>query len=271
MSVYKSEKPEYLERSLQSIWDDQICKPNKIVLVQDGPVGTELSEVLNRWTERLGETIILLVNEKNIGLTKSLNRGISVIKTDYIARMDSDDIALSERFLSQVSFLEENPEISVAGCYIQEFSDTCDNLNERKFPLNTEDCKKIIYRANPLAHPAVMMRKTIFDKGIAYDERYRTSQDLALWFDVLSAGYKVANIEKVLLKFRRNDSVYKRRSNRRDSNLELKVHERGIYKLYGFSPVKALFPIVRYLVRCLPSSLIRAIYNGKVRKIMVEK
>ena len=46
MSVYKSEKPEYLERSLQSIWDDQICKPNKIILVQDGPVGIDLTKVL---------------------------------------------------------------------------------------------------------------------------------------------------------------------------------------------------------------------------------
>ena len=81
MSVYKSEKPEYLERSLQSIWDDQICKPNKIILVQDGPVGIDLTEVLDRWIAKLGDIITLIVNEVNIGLTniaKFLN-----ISTDY--------------------------------------------------------------------------------------------------------------------------------------------------------------------------------------------
>lgn len=88
MSVYKSEKPECLERSLQSIWDDQICpSPNKIILVQDGPVGIDLTEVLDRWIAKLGDIITLIVNEVNIGLTKSLNKGITAIDTDYIARM----------------------------------------------------------------------------------------------------------------------------------------------------------------------------------------
>ncbi len=57
----------------------------------------------------------------------------------------------------------------------------------------------------------------------------------------------MANIDKVLLNFRRNDSVYKRRSNRKDSNLEFKVHEKGIYKLFGISSYKSLFPIARYI------------------------
>mgnify|MGYP001517119714 FL=1 len=142
----------------------------------------------------------------------------------------------------------------------------CENLGVRKFPLDTDGAKKLIYKANPLAHPAVMMRKSMFDDGISYDENYRTSQDLALWFDILTAGYNVANIDKVLLNFRRNDSVYKRRSNRKDSNLEFKVHEKGIYKLFGISPYKSLFPIARYILRLLPSSIIRMLYNGKIRR-----
>ena len=266
MSVYKSEKPEYLERSLQSIWDDQICKPNKIILVQDGPVGIDLTEVLDRWIAKLGDIITLIVNEVNIGLTKSLNKGITAIDTDYIARMDSDDVSRPDRFAVQSEFLDTHKDVAVTGAYIQEFSDICENLGVRKFPLDTDGAKKLIYKANPLAHPAVMMRKSMFDDGISYDENYRTSQDLALWFDILTAGYNVANIDKVLLNFRRNDSVYKRRSNRKDSNLEFKVHEKGIYKLFGISPYKSLFPIARYILRLLPSSIIRMLYNGKIRR-----
>lgn len=180
--------------------------------------------------------------------------------------MDSDDVSRPDRFAVQSEFLDTHKDVAVIGAYIQEFSDICENLGVRKFPLDTAGAKKLIYKANPLAHPAVMMRKSMFDDGISYDENYRTSQDLALWFDILTAGYNVANIDKVLLNFRRNDSVYKRRSNRKDSNLEFKVHEKGIYKLFGISPYKSLFPIARYILRLLPSSIIRMLYNGKIRR-----
>jgi glycosyltransferase involved in cell wall biosynthesis len=270
MSVYKSEKPAFLNRALQSVWDDQSLKPDKIVLVQDGPVGDELSEVLNQWKEKLGDNLCLLKNDINIGLTKSLIKGLSQISTKYVARMDSDDISLSDRFQKQLAFLEENSKISVVGCDIQEFSEKNDNMGIRRFPRNTEGAKNNIYKANPLAHPAVMMRKSMFDEGISYNPNYRTTQDLALWFDVLAAGYEVANLNEVLLKFRREDDIYHRRANWRDSWLELKIHERGIYKLYGLSPVKSLFPIARFAIRLLPGAVIKYIYNGKLRKKMVE-
>lgn len=271
MSVYKSEKPAFLDRALQSVWDDQSVKPDKIVLVQDGPVGDELSEVLNQWEKKLGDDLCLLKNDINIGLTKSLIKGLSQITTKYVARMDSDDISLSDRFQKQLAFLEENPNISVVGCGIQEFSERNDNMGVRRYPRTTKDAIKTIYKANPLAHPAVMMRMSMFREGISYNPNYRTTQDLALWLDVLAAGYEVANLDEILLKFRREDAIYHRRANRKDSWLELKIHERGIYKLYGFSPIKSLFPIARYAVRLLPGSMIKSIYNGKLRKKIVEK
>lgn len=270
MSVYKSERPEYLERSLLSIWNEQTCKPSKIVLVQDGPVSEELMDVLEKWKRKLKDVLVLIVNQQNIGLTKSLNKGIRQITTDLIARMDSDDISLPDRFAKQVDFLEKNKDVSVVGCDIQEFSDTNEGLRVRQFPRDTEGAIASIYKANPLAHPAVMMRKKMFDEGITYNEHYRTSQDLALWFDVLAKGYKVANIDEVLLKFRRNDSVYQRRSNIKDRNLELLVHERGIRQLYGFAPIKSLFPIARYIMKFLPKTMIRALYNGNFRKSLVK-
>lgn len=266
MSVYKSEKPAFLNRSLQSVWDDQSLKPDKIVLVQDGPVGDELSEVLNQWRKKLGDNLCLLKNDINIGLTKSLIKGLSQISTKYVARMDSDDISLPERLQKQFVFLEENPNVSVVGCDIQEFSLKNDNMGVRRFPRNTEGAKNNIYKANPLAHPAVMMRKSMFDEGISYNPNYRTTQDLALWFDVLAAGYEVANINEVLLKFRREDDVYHRRTNWNDSWLEFEIHEKGIYKLYGFSPYKSLFPVARFVIRFLPSSILKNLYNGKLRE-----
>jgi glycosyltransferase involved in cell wall biosynthesis len=265
MSVYKSEKPTYLDRSLQSVWEDQTRKPDEVILVQDGPVADELSSVIGQWKDKLGEALVLLVNETNLGLTKSLNKGIKVAKGEYIARMDSDDISLPDRFLHQVEFMDSHTEISVLGGSIQEFNDKDGIIGERHFPADTASIKQYIHKASPLAHPAVMIRKSLFDEGVLYNEEYRTTQDLALWFDVLATGHQMANLDEYVLQFRRETNVYQRRKNKVDSRLELKIHLKGIKTLFGFSPIKSIYPIARYILRLMPNSVIHWFYNGKLR------
>ncbi|MBR5919515.1 MAG: glycosyltransferase [Prevotella sp.] len=98
MSVYKSEKGEYLDRSLRSVWDDQTRKPEQIFLVEDGPLTEGLYAVIDKWKERLGDKLVVCQNEQNLGLTKSLNNGIELITSDLIARSYSDDITAQQRF-----------------------------------------------------------------------------------------------------------------------------------------------------------------------------
>lgn len=265
ISVYKSEHPQYLDQSLTSVWTNQVLKPDEIVLVQDGPLHHELYNIINKWKIILKDKLRLINNETNLGLTKSLNKGLSVIQSDLIARMDSDDIADPMRFKIQCDFLEKNPEIYVVGTAIQEFNDSNINLGIRYYPRDTQEAIKSMYKANPIAHPSVMIRREVFDKGLKYNERYRTSQDLALWFDIILSGYAIYNLQKPLLYFRRDDAVFKRRAKLKDSFLELKIHEAGIYKLYGFSPYKSLFPIFRFIFRLLPNSLIRSFYDSQYR------
>lgn len=270
MSVYKSEKPAFLDRSLQSVWDDQILKPDEIILVQDGPLGDELLQVIDKWQTKLNDVLVIIRNEGNIGLTKSLNKGIRVANGEYIARMDSDDISLPNRFLHQVEYMEEHPEISVLGGAIQEFNDQDGIIGERHFPAETASIRQYIHKASPVAHPAVMIRKTLFDEGVLYNEEYRTTQDLALWFDVLATGHQVANIDEFVLQFRRENDVYQRRKNKADSRLELKIHLKGIRMLFGFSPIKSMYPIARYILRLMPNSIIHIFYNGSLRRKLLK-
>ena len=202
MSVYHSEKAEYLNRSLQSVWDDQSLKPNQIVLIEDGPLGEELHKVIDKWKERLQDVFCIVKNEKNIGLTKSLNKGIQYITSELIARADSDDISMPTRFALQEKFLAEHPDVDILGGAMQEFNEDNDCLNVRRYPSTHEQARKYIMKASPLAHPSVMMRKKIFDEGLRYNEEYRTSQDVALWFDALNAGYHIANLDDIILHFR---------------------------------------------------------------------
>ena len=270
MSVYKSEKPEYLHRSLQSVWDEQTCRPQQIILIADGPLTEELDAVLAAWTEKLQDKLTICRNEVNLGLTKSLNKGLRHTTGEYIARMDSDDISHPQRFEIQTRFLAEHPDIAVVGGSIQEFNDSAECLNVRHYPTDPDAIRKYICKASPLAHPNVMMRREIFDSGITYDERYRTSQDIALWYDVLEKGYRITNVDEVTLYFRLADDVFNRRSRQKAMN-EFKIYMRGIYRLHGVFTLAYAYPISRLVFRLLPKSLIKWIYNSPLRQGILSK
>ena len=270
MSVYKSEKPANLDRALKSVWDDQTLKPGEVVLIEDGQLGKDLSAVVEKWKTRLGSNVfVVLRNEVNLGLTKSLNKGIRQVRSEYIARMDSDDISDPKRFERQAAYLEKHPEVDVVGGALQEFNEENPNLNVRHYPQTPEESRKYIVKASPLAHPTVMMRRKIFDSGITYNEKYRTNQDLALWFELLSKGYKIASLPEVTIYFRRDDGLFKRRNRSRAIN-EFKIYMKGIWSLYGFT-WKYVYPIARLCFRLLPTSMVKWIYGSSIRKGVVER
>lgn len=270
MSVYKAEKPEYLNRALQSVWDDQTHKPNEIVLVADGPLTPDLDKIIDKWKEVLGASFILCRNEVNVGLTKSLNKGLKQASGDFIARMDSDDISHPRRFELQHNFLQDNPKIDVVGGSLQEFNDENECLNIRHYPQNPKSIKKYICKASPLAHPTVMMRRRIFDSGLSYDERFRTSQDIALWYDVLDKGYNISNVSDITIYFRLAEDVFKRRSREKAFN-EFKIYMNGIYRLHGLFTFSYIYPISRLIFRLLPQSIIKRIYGSNLRRRVLAK
>ena len=269
MSVYHSEKAEYLDRSLRSVWDDQTLKPDQVVLIIDGPVGEDLSQVINHWKGKLANVLCIIKNEKNIGLTKSLNKGLQHVTSQYIARADSDDISMPARFERQLDYLEQHPDLDILGGSIQEFNEKNDCLNIRHYPLTHEQACKYILKASPLAHPSVMMRKKIFDEGLRYNEKYRTSQDVALWFDAMMAGYRIANLDEIILLFRHSSDVYKRRGHAKAWN-EFKIYMKGIYRMKGIFTWNYAYPISRLVFRMMPDGIIRAVYQSNMRNRMLQ-
>ena len=269
MSVYKAEKPQYLDRALQSIWEDQTFKPSEIILVEDGALTLDLDNIINKWSELLGSSMVVLKNETNLGLTKSLNKGLVHAKGEFIARMDSDDISHPKRFEKQIKYLREHFDIDVVGGALQEFDAENECLSIRHYPRTPQEVENYIYKASPLAHPTVMMRRRIFDEGLKYDERYRTSQDIALWYDVLCAGYKIGNVEEITIYFRRDGDVFKRRSREKALN-EFKIYMNGIRRFYGLLSWRYLFPIARLIFRLMPVSVVKWIYGSKLREISLK-
>ena len=268
LSVYKKENPEYLRQALESIWESQTLKPDQIVLVEDGPLPKELEEEIENSKLKMenssSTTMTVVKLPVNGGLTKALNEGLKYVAGDLIARMDSDDISEPHRFERQVAYLKTHPDVDIISGSLQEFDAEHECLNVRNYPLTHEECVKFIVKACPLAHPSVMMRKRIFDEGLKYDERYRMSQDIKLWYDAVLAGYRLGNIPEVTLFFRREGDVFRRRSRAKAWN-EFKIYMNGIYRLKGLFTLSYRYPIARYIFRNLPPSLVKRIYGSSVR------
>lgn len=270
MAVCRSEKAVFFDISLRSVWTNQTRKPDEIVLVEDGILGEGLNEVIKHWQALLGKLLVVVKNDNNLGLTKSLNRGLAVAHGELIARMDSDDISEPDRFERQENYLMEHPEIDIVGGSMREFNEVNMNLRVRHYPLTHDKAMRYICKASPLAHPTVMMRRRIFDEGLRYNEKYRISQDIALWFDAIMAGYKIANVPEVTINFRSQGDVFKRRSRAKAWN-EFKIYMYGIYRMNGLLSLKYRYPIARLCFRLMPPTIVKFVYGSQLRSKLLEK
>lgn len=270
MSTYTKEKPEYLQRALQSIWDDQIRKPDQIVLVEDGKLTNNLYAIVDKWKIKLGSILTIVAYDKNQGLASALNRGILACNGDLIARMDSDDISLPARFKLQEKYMASNIDIDISGGAILEFNDEGTLSNKRYYSSDSKYIYHNIYKGSPVAHPTVIFRKTFFDDGFRYSSKFYVCEDITLWFDALKAGKKIGNIPNIILKFRRNDATLKRRG-RKKAWAEFLAYCYGIRLLYGSYSVKCFYPAIRMLFRLMPTWIVKPIYNSKIRNIFLNR
>lgn len=120
MSLYYKEVPEYLNECLESL-AVQTCPATEIVIVKDGLLTEELEKILSLWQNKLPLTIVGY--EENKGLAYALNYGLQFCSYELVARMDSDDICMPDRFEKQIKYFEEHKETVIVGANILEFYD----------------------------------------------------------------------------------------------------------------------------------------------------
>ena len=270
MSTYCKEKPEYLDEAMRSIWTDQVRKPDEIILVEDGPLTDELYAVIHNWKNLIGDAFVIVEKSANQGLALALNDGIAVAKGDLIARMDSDDILLPNRFRLQEEYMNNHEDVDILGGAIQEFNDEGTLNNVRIYPATMDEVLKTMYRVAPVAHPTAMFRKSFFDSGFRYCSRYHICEDVTMWYDAAEKKRIINNLPEVILHFRRNDSMMNRRS-REKAWSEFLAYNDGIKRVYGLFSYKYIFSLLRMIFRLLPSGAIRAIYNSKFRKAIAKQ
>ena len=209
MSVYKNDVAENVRTAVESVYN-QTLKPKQIVMVVDGPVPEDITKVLEELKKEI-DIFEVYPYEKNSGLGIALKKGTEFCKYEYIARMDSDDISLPDRFEKQMKKFEEDPELSLVASNSQEFIETLDNLaNVKALPEKHEDIVEFMKGRCPFVHPTVIMKKDMLLKAGGY-EHWHYAEDYYMWVRMYLAGAKFYNIQENLINFRININTYKRR------------------------------------------------------------
>lgn len=219
MSVYKNENASYFRRALESVSFDQTKKPSQIVLVVDGPVGEEISDVIDEFEVRLKDfcEFDVIKKEKNGGLAAALNTGLAVCKYDLVARMDSDDISLPDRFDLQSDYFMKNPQTAVLGGNITEFEqDETKIIDKRLVPSEHDDIVAKLKTRNAFNHMSVMFQKDAVQSVGCYCENFGKLEDYKLWIDIVVAGFQVHNLADTLVNARVGNGFLDRRSNKQE-------------------------------------------------------
>jgi glycosyltransferase involved in cell wall biosynthesis len=258
LSVYEKERENYLKLALNSIWNNQTLQPNEIVIVKDGPLREELEAVLSDFS-RIAP-VKFVVNEHNMGLAVSLNRGILACTYDIIARMDSDDISLPERFEKQIAFLSEYKNIDCLGTWAIEIDSYGNDYFKKQMPITHTECLKLFEKRDCFIHPTVMFRRSFFEKAGIYPTDTYFGEDTMMWANGFKSGCVFANLPEYLFQFRLNDDFFNRRRGWKHAKsifqLRMKVN-----KMLEFGFKANLYAFLYALAKLMPKSILNLIYK----------
>jgi glycosyltransferase involved in cell wall biosynthesis len=198
MAVYNGEK--YLPEAIESILSETFTD-FEFLIVDDGSTD-RTQEIINSYQD---PRIRLISNPENVGLTRSLNRGLDLARGEYIARMDSDDISLPERLAKQQTYMDTHREVAVCGTWAKDIDSAGTVTGVRETPVG-DDLEREYWRPSPIIHPSAIIRRAHLN-GLRYDDQIRYAQDFDLWLR-LKPQHKLANLPEHLLLYRvHSDSI----------------------------------------------------------------
>lgn len=255
MSVYRNDKPEYFLTAVHSIIE-QTIPPNEIILVVDGPIPTEIDNILDVLQKEISIMKVIHL-EKNMGHATARQTGLNAATNMLCAVMDSDDIAVPDRFEKQLETFEQNPEVSVVGGIIHEFIGTPDNVvGTRIVPQRDEDIKSYLKSRCPMNLVTVMFKKDDVMKVGGYLDWY-CEEDYYLWIRLAQNGYKFYNIQNNLVNVRVGEEMYQRRGGWKYFKSEAKL-QRYMLK-------HGVIPFSKYLYNVLLRFVVQVMMPNKVR------
>lgn len=257
LSLYIKEKPNFLYECLESL-ENQTVQATEIIIVYDGPITPELGSIVNKYAEKLPIKIVQL--PKNVGMGNAFNEGLKNCSYEWVFRMDTDDICIPERFEKQINFIKQNPDIVLLGSHIAEFNDNIKDLvSYRKVPIGTEAIKRYSLYRSPFNHMTVAYKKKVAIEAGGY--KAYLLEDYNLWLRIIAKGYKVENINDILVYARIGNNMIARRR-----GVNYIKGEWDLFKLKRELKLQNIFSgfftfLLRIIPRILPTKILKTIYK----------
>ncbi|WHS51156.1 glycosyltransferase [Rothia sp. SD9660Na] len=273
MSVYAGDQPEHLRLALASNTEGQTLRPNQLVLVQDGPVSAELSQIIADFEEQSSLPVTVVRLAENYGLAAALHEGLTYCDYDIVARADSDDVSAPDRFAQQVPLLAAG-QYDVLGSAMYEFTDDpARPESERKAVTGARAIREMLPKRNPMLHPTVVFRKSAVEAVGSYVE-VPGAEDYWLWARMSRAGFVLGNLSQPLVSYR-VATAYTRRGGiqalRKDLHIQCRLYTGGVLGPVRFAQNLAIRGVYRLAPEELRTRAFRAMTGrnpqGKKEKV----
>ena len=255
-----NERPDMITDAINSIL--QQTYSNIELHIFDDSTKEETKEAIDAFASDSRVTIHR--SENRVGFIKSLNLGLEAATGKYIARMDGDDFSLPDRFEKEVAFLESHPDVMVVGGQMNIMDENGEITSSRSYP--TGGLKFFLFSCarNPMAHPTIMMRREVVDKGYRYDESLRMSEDLDFWLRLMNDSYKLANIPDTVINYRVMGNFLGKRSSDVQREVMAQVRYKNFDKRHLLHSV--LSDVSGWLFTHVPRSAIDRAYNSENKR-----
>jgi glycosyltransferase involved in cell wall biosynthesis len=265
LPVYHKDNPVFFEEALNSLLK-QTLRADEIIVIEDGPLSEGLNQVLEVFEKRMPELKRVKLPE-NVGLSKALNIGLESASHSWVARMDSDDICFPNRFERQMTYIEEHPDLEIAGSWIQEFEDDVNRPGGlRKVPEKAEEILSYARWRCPFNHMTVFYRREVvlsvggYDSG--EDNKHGFGDDYILWAKMLVKGCKAANIPEVLVMVRTDANFFEYRRRGWNYYRNEMVEVNRLRKIGVINPGQYLIHAgSKFIIRMLPATLLKKVYQ----------
>ena len=187
----------YLKETLFSVFEQDFQGTSEIVIAYDRPTTSTL-ELVRSLPKKI--ELVECFAEK-IGLVEALNVGLRNAKGKYIVRIDGDDLMYSSRLTKQFNFMEANVDIAVLGTSVTEIDSVGLIIGIREYPLGSTQIKLGLRKQCVIAHPSVIIRKSIFEIVEPYRYFFEYAEDYDLWLRVADK-FKIENLKEPLTYYR---------------------------------------------------------------------
>ncbi|GHS87914.1 glycosyl transferase [Bacteroidia bacterium] len=262
IALYEKEKPHLLNKALHSVFNQTVVL-DEVVLVLDGKLTDELLQIVEHYKSTYNTLKIVQLPEKK-GLGIALSEGLQHCSYELVARMDTDDVSMPNRFEKLLQVFIDKPEISVVSSWITEVNQKGNVIGIKTVPETHQEIQKLMSIRQSVNHPASMFKKSAVLAAGNYRHFHRF-EDYELWFRMLDKGFLFYNIQESLYEFYCDNAAISRRGGLEYAKSEIRLMKYLRKKHFISWYQYVLNLVLRIPVRFLPTSIRSLIYKLLLR------